>query len=484
MTSKIKVDNISKIADDTNIIKKCGSTTTIGSGAGNTVVVCGATVTIGRCGGTVALASGATQSGFGRSGSVNWQTSIKTSTFTAANGEGYFVNTTGGAVTVNLPAGSVGAIVSIKDYAQTFDTNNCTISPDGSEKIENLTQDLILNTEGIAVTLIYADATRGWQAVNSNEVTNAVKYVTATGGTESTCGDYKIHTFTGPGTFAVSCGGTAGGSNSVEYLVVAGGGGGAAWTNGPGAGAGGGAGGFRFASPSLAPATYPAKPLAAPANLSVSATNYPITIGAGGAGQSSVPTGTSGANSVFSTITSAGGGRAKNVSGDVNGLPGGSGGGKSGTGNPGCAGTGNTPPVSPPQGNPGGTDPGSGGPLYGTGGGGGAIAAGTNANPHNQPGQPGGDGGGLPTAFGSNGVPCGSFRYYAGGGGGGVYGNPATAGAGGKGGGGAGARAANATNGTANSGGGGGGQGDGSPLCYSGGAGGSGIVVIRYKFQN
>jgi hypothetical protein len=69
MTSKIKVDNINKVSDDTNIIKKCGSTTTVGSGSGNTIVVCGATVTIGRCGGTVALASGATQSGFGTSGS-------------------------------------------------------------------------------------------------------------------------------------------------------------------------------------------------------------------------------------------------------------------------------------------------------------------------------------------------------------------------------------------------------------------------------
>mgnify|MGYP003122057593 CR=1 FL=1 len=474
--SKIEVDQITQ---------QSGTTITVGGGACKTAVVDATTVTLGRCGGSVALASGASQTGFGRTGTVDWQTSIKTSTFTAANGEGYFVNTTGGAVTVNLPAGSAGAIVSIKDYAQTFDTNNCTISADGSEKIENLTSDLVLNTEGIAVTLIYADATRGWQAVNSNEITNTAKYVTATGGTESTCGDFKIHTFTGPGTFAVSCGGNAGGSNSVEYLVVAGGGGGATWTNGPGAGAGGGAGGFRFASPSLAPATYPAKPLAAPANLPVSATNYPITIGAGGAGQSSVPTGASGANSVFSTITSAGGGRAKNVSGDVDGFNGGSGGGKSGTDNAGCAGAGNTPPVSPPQGNPGGTDPGSGGsPLYGVGGGGGAIAAGANVNPHNQPGGAGGDGGGLPTAFGSNGVPCGSFRYYAGGGGGGVYGTPGTGGAGGKGGGGAGNRAANATNGTANTGGGGGGTGDGSPLCYSGGTGGSGIVVIRYKFQN
>ena len=97
----------------------------------------GSTLTIGGCGTAVTLGSGATQSGFGRSGSVDWQTTIKTSTFTAVNGEGYFINTTGGAVTVNLPAGSVGAIIALKDYAQTFDSNNCKISANGSEKIEN-----------------------------------------------------------------------------------------------------------------------------------------------------------------------------------------------------------------------------------------------------------------------------------------------------------------------------------------------------------
>ena len=43
----------------------------------------------------------------------------------------------------------------------------------------------------------------------------------------TTCGDYKIHTFTGPGTFSVSCAGNPAGSNTVDYLVVAGGGGGA-----------------------------------------------------------------------------------------------------------------------------------------------------------------------------------------------------------------------------------------------------------------
>ena len=68
MTSKIKVDNIHKVSDDSLIIKKCGSTTTVGSGSGQTIVVDGATVTLGRCGGAVNLASGATQTGFGRTG--------------------------------------------------------------------------------------------------------------------------------------------------------------------------------------------------------------------------------------------------------------------------------------------------------------------------------------------------------------------------------------------------------------------------------
>ena len=84
----------------------------------------GSTLTIGGCGTAVTLGTGATQSGFGRTGTVDWQTgSIKTSTFTATSGEGYFCNTTSGSFTVNLPAGSAGAIVSVQDYNNTFDTN-------------------------------------------------------------------------------------------------------------------------------------------------------------------------------------------------------------------------------------------------------------------------------------------------------------------------------------------------------------------------
>ena len=87
MTSTIKVNNIQN---------QCGA---------NIINENSDTITIGASGDTIALASGASQTGFGRTGTVDWQTgSIKTSTFTAANGEGYFVDTSSGAVTVNLPA--------------------------------------------------------------------------------------------------------------------------------------------------------------------------------------------------------------------------------------------------------------------------------------------------------------------------------------------------------------------------------------------
>ena len=162
MTSKIKVDNINKVSDDSNIIKKCGTTTTIGSGASNPIVVDGSAVTIGRCGGTVALASGATQTGFGRTGTVDWQTSIKTGDFTAANGEGYFIDTSSGTITMTLPSSpSVGDIVALKDYANTFDTNNLTINRN-SQPILGNAANLTVSTNGAAFTLVYVNSTRGW----------------------------------------------------------------------------------------------------------------------------------------------------------------------------------------------------------------------------------------------------------------------------------------------------------------------------------
>ena len=83
----------------------------------------GSTLTLGGSGTAVTLACGATQSGFGRTGTVNWNTTVKTNSdsgFTAVSGEGYFLNTTSGTISVNLPAGTAGAIVAFKDYAKTF----------------------------------------------------------------------------------------------------------------------------------------------------------------------------------------------------------------------------------------------------------------------------------------------------------------------------------------------------------------------------
>ena len=319
MASKIKVDNINKVSDDSTIIKKCGSTTTVGSGSGNTIVVCGSTVTMGRCGGTVALASGATQTGFGRTVTVDWQTSsIKTGTFTAANGEGYFADTSSGGFTLNLPAGSAGAIIAVSDYASTFNSNNLQIEPNGSEKINGTADGYTAKTMGISLTFVYVDSTRGWINVNDGTTgaSGGTSHVVATGGTVTTTGDYKIHTFTGPGTFCVTGAGTAP-NNVVDYLVVAGAGGAGSDNAG-----GGGAGGYRESN-GTASGSYTVSPLATtpttvPA-IAVPVQGYPIQVGGGGAGGGlpSAPGGT-GTPSIFSTVTSAGGGGGN---GDANQLP-------------------------------------------------------------------------------------------------------------------------------------------------------------------
>ena len=463
----------------------------------------GTTVTLGDSGDTFTIPSGATinnqgtATNFGATGAASWTTTVKTNSdsgFTATAGEGYFLNTTAGTISVNLPAGSAGAVVAFKDYAGTWNNNNVTLVQNGSDKIGGSAVNATLSAEGSAVTLVFIDSTQGWLVTDDGLQSSAAtaEYIAATGGSVTCSGNFKIHTFTGPGTFCVSNVGNPAGSDAVEYIVVAGGGGAGSYgPSEPGAGGGGGAGGFRFASPSLAPETYPGKPLAAPAGLPVSVQGYPITIGAGGVGQTpATDNGASGNPSTFSTITSPGGGGTNNNGTPSCGIgkPGGSGGGAGGTGlTARCAGTGNTPVVSPPQGNDGGTYTGSGAPFYATAGGGGATAVGQSIPCHNTPtGGAGGAGAGVPpSSFGSNGESCGSFRYYAGGGAGSVYtsgGSGAAGGTGGVGGGGNGiVTGGTACSGTANTGGGGGGQ--GKTIGGTGGSGGSGIVVIRYKFQ-
>jgi len=373
-------------------------------------------------------------------------------------GEGYFVNTTGGAVSVNLPAGTAGAVVAFKDYLNTFDTNAVTLVQNGSDKIGGSTENAKLVEEGLAVTLVFIDSTRGWLITDSGLQSEAqtAAFVAATGGnTVSTCGNWKIHTFTSPGTFCVSAAGNACGSNKVDYMVVAGGGSGGQFYGG-----GGGAGGFRESSP--APGSdWTDSPLGNPGNARpVSVQGYPITIGAGGAGQpTSYTPGNDGTTSVFSDITSAGGGGGGGAppSGNSPGRAGGSGGGGAYTGASG--GAGNTPPVSPPQGNPGGT------PDSNSSSGGGAGAAGSNSNS-----AAGGTGVGTginPACTVGTPGPSGPLRYFGGGG--------ASAGGGGAAVGGGGPRDSSPEAGVTNTGGGGAGN--------TGTSGGSGIVILRYKYQ-
>ena len=423
---------------------------------------CGSTLTIGQSGDTVTLASGATQTGFGRTGTVDWCTTAKTAPFTGVSGKGYFVNTTCAAVTVTLPATpSAGDIISIKDYARTAATNNINFCRNGS-KMDSVCANGLINTNGDSTTLIYVDGTQGWTSILDNTTNQyGALFLTASGGTVTTCGDYKVHTFTSSGTFTVCSVGNPLGSDSVDYLVVAGGG-----SSGDYYGGGGGAGGFREG---YNPGSYTASPLATTA-LPVSVTTYPITVGGGGAAvfRPGINIGNPGSPSVFSTITSTGGGGGNGTcipGTPAPGQPGGSGGGGGGeTG--GTGGTGNTPPVSPPQGNTGGTSTGE---FGAAGGGATAVGASGPSGPTNIGGAGAGTGINSSCTVGTPG-PSPSLRYFAGGGGGGG------GGAGGVGGGGDGVGAGGpaAGSGVANTGGGGGSEQS---------SGGSGIVIIRYKFQ-
>jgi len=470
MASTIKVDNVQN-TPGTNIINKCSTTITIGASSD-----------------TVALACGASQTGFGRTGTVDWQTgSIKTAGFTPTNGEGYFCNTTGGIFTVTLPAGVAGNIVAFADYTRTFNTNNLTISPNGAEKIGGVADDATLDVDGQSATFVYVDGTEGWvniQETQTSQTGVSPTYVAATGGTPcagTTVGDYKIHSFTGPGTLCVSAAGNCAGNNKIDYLVVAGGAGGG-WDRG----GGGGAGGFRESKQTGAPWT--ASPIATCVGITASVSAYPIVVGGGGtAGSTGPKKGGNGVASSFSTITSAGGGGGGSAPSCIGGQDGGSGGGASSSPVTNSGGTGNTPVVSPAQGFDGGTTTvTSPNPSTPGGGGGGATAVGIGTtNPAGRPFS-----GASLQVGGAGATTCISNTptAYSGGGGGGASGdNPATCGpggAGGAGGGGAGGASPGGnvgTAGTVNTGGGGGAGGNNAQA--DGGAGGSGIVIIRYKFQ-
>ena len=240
---------------------------------------------------------------------TDWQSTIQTTNFTAASGKGYFVDTTSGSITITLPAGVVGAQISIQDYAGTFDTNNAVLNANGTEKIQGDTVAGQITTKNATTTLVYQDSVKGWTAQNITPQTI-----------------------------------------DISYLVVAGGGGGG-WAYG----GGGGAGGYKT--------NYQGTPFSG-----FAATNYTVTVGGGGAGAAQSGHRDNGNNSVFSTITSTagGGGGSDAIIAGANGGSGGGGTYVSGAGGSGISGEGN-------DGGSGSPNVSSGNAAAGGGGGAGAV---------------------------------------------------------------------------------------------------------------
>ena len=333
----------------------------------------------------------------------------------------YYKLTTAGSYTAVGPAGPFG---STNSFTQTLGTlaNGvyqiyATVTDGASATTTSVTNTFTVSAAdntGSGGTIVYTDV-NGLNPVSSPPYANG----------------YVVHKFTASGTLILSS------TTNATILMVAGGGGGGGYF-----GCGGGAGGLIYTTNSL-----------------VGGTGYTVTIGAGGAGYTGTSVnganaGTSGANSVFSTLTANGGGGGGGgyAAGSSVGLSGGSGGGgRLGAG----AGSGNQPGGFA---NAGFNAP-TAGDVYGGGGGAGAAAA---------------------SAVGGNGLQyaiSGTNTYYAGGGGG-CNTAVTTGGLGGGGNGGkTGAGPATGAAGAANTGGGGGGG-----LGTTSGAGGSGIVIVQYPY--
>jgi hypothetical protein len=364
-----------------------------------------------------------------------WQSPAKTSSFAAAIGNGYYLNTTTGAITVTLPSSpTIGDSIGIIDYAGTAASN--TIILTSSNNIQGSSNDKIVNYTRGALRITYADTTQGWVAsAAANEGTSAINPLPPL---------------------------------VVDFLVVAGGGGGGAAPQNNISGGGGGAGGLR--------ASFNNEPSggggSSENSLSLATGTYSIKVGLPGAGASTNAYGGDGEDSIFSNITSIGGGGGANY--DAAGKAGGSGGGsyivvgQPAGNNPGL-GTNTNNGDATNQGYNGGTV------IQGSASGGGGGAGGVGVSSDYTVLQTGNGGDGIQSTI-SNVSPT---PFYAGGGGGGKYnteaGGPGTGGSG-VGGGGGPARGSNGGIAATNTGSGGGGSGDGG----SGGSGGSGVIILRY----
>ena len=232
---------------------------------------------------------------------VSWQAvtvADGSTTLTAEAGKGYFLDTNTGVIEVFLPSSpNRGDVIILVDYSGTFATNQAIINTGGQLIDSTAGPDFKLTTNNTIAQLVYVDANKGWlvylnQAAGSTP-DNALAtgggydtqtFIEATGGTVTTSGNFKIHSFTGDGNFVVSSLSNSSPNNAVDYVVVAGGGG-AGSGIGPtssDAGGGGGAGGYREGKSGC----YTASPLGTSpaAAVVVTAQGYPVAVGAGGNG--------------------------------------------------------------------------------------------------------------------------------------------------------------------------------------------------------
>jgi len=286
-------------------------------------------------------------------------------------------------------------------------------------------------------------------AINQGRAGAVQQYGLGYGGTITFDGTDVIHVFTVSGTFTLPVAPTGG----IDYLVIAGGGGGGSAFSG-----GGGAGGYRNSFNSETSGGGGSSETA----LALSSGSYTVTVGAAGAAGTSQGSGGAGGNSVFATITSVGGGGGAGAGIDIDGVVGGSGGGGSGDNRSGqVAGDGTSNQ---------GFDGGIGdydGNANNAGGGGGAGTVGVAGDATDA----GTGGNGLASTI------TGASVTRGGGGGGGAFAaGGGVAANGGSGGGGNGSSSGVGAAGSANTGGGGG----GSKTGTNGGAGGTGVVIIRY----
>jgi len=286
------------------------------------------------------------------------------------------------------------------------------------------------------------------EIITSNYVWGSVTVTpTATGGTITTDGDYKVHSFSADGTFVTDT------TQNMAIFLVGGGGAG----NGR-VGPGGGGGGVVYVT-----------------SYSVSAASHAVVVGEGGATSADDANVNPGEDTTFASAITANGGGGGATAGQEGGSAGGS---KSSTVASSNQSSENAGISNLTQyGNAGGE--GIGAPNYNNGGGGGAGAVGGNSSPS----ALGNGGDGVANSI------TGSSVVYGGGGGGGQHGYTDTAamtaagGQGGTGGGGSVPGYANPTDGGPGTdglgGGGAGAQGYGSG--GTGGAGGDGILIIRRK---